>query len=727
MSSKIKRLVRIADEKAHALVSPMRKNTDEGLTASYRRSVFEWKHTYAAWIQENEKVSADKKAAEAPKNGTEEDAFFYGATVLDKAEITESFKVFLEMGGEWVAYCTESGYFAENIVEYVSEALADMSDKVGIIYGDEDYVYESDSLGMRVCPFFKPDYSQETLLSFSYFGELLFLKKTIAEKILGAGACVETINYADALTLYDIALKASEIVGREGVGHINHIAFHRSAKALMGDLALDTGCDDCYERYDKAEGLVSAFLEEDANIGKVLVGCGEDGIDLRKAALERRGLLGEFVKASEGDLYRIRYISGDSKVSVVILSKDNPDLLEKCVDRIRSITDYSNYEIIVVDNGSNGSNKERVQTLSDKYNFSYYHHPMEFNFSALCNFGVEKSDGELILLMNDDVEVIDGEYMKLMAGLAKRAEIGAVGARLRYGDGISIQHVGVTSLGIGPSHQLQKKSDDKNRYYGRNRADYEMLGVTAACLMVKRSAYERIGGLDEGLKVAYNDVDFCMKLVEAGYINMQCNGAVLLHHESLTRGFDGDSDDKWNRLLSEKEGLYSRHPRFKAYDPYHSASLIDNSSEYICSHKTPSQDFEWRSKVQEISEEKSKSFGFRVRMDHSVLQRRFNPEDEDFFWIDGWIYVPGADHVLLSKGIVLRNIEDGKNYEVSCCDVYREDVEAMLPAAKNIAMAGFLARVSPSDLPKGNYEVGVVLKSAGRESCIWTGDRFARK
>lgn len=721
MSSKIKKLVRIADEKAHALVSPMRRNSDESQLASYRREVFEWKHTYVSWIRKNES---------APSSA-------------------ESLNDYLARNGEWVAYCTKNGYFAENIIAYLSEFLSDDSKEVSVIYGDEDYICEVGNVGMRMCPFFKPDYSQETLLSFSYFGELIFLKRTIAEKITKPGVRVETINYTDALELYNIALKASEQVGCNEVGHISRVIYHRSVMGLNindsiyaagiarsggvnPEIGMEPDTPAYYEAYDRVEALVSAYLEDDANIAKVLVGCGEDGVNIRKDALDRRGLNAEFVKDNDKDLYRICYKSDNASVSVVILSKDNPELLEKCISGLKNITEYGNYEIIVVDNGSNEINKEKCEALSKQYTFSYYHHPMEFNFSALCNYGVTKSNGELILLMNDDVEVIDASFMKLMAGYAVRDDIGAVGARLRYGDGISLQHVGVTSLGIGPSHQLQRKSDDKNRYYGRNRVDYEMLGVTAACLMIKRSAYDKVGGLDEGLKVAYNDVDFCMKLVEAGFKNVQCNGAVMLHHESLTRGFDGDSDEKWYRLLAEKEGLYKRHPKYKAYDPYHNINLLDNSSEYICSCKTKAQDLDWRSDVIKVEEAKqeiagAKDFGFRLKMDHSFLQRRFNPEDEDFFWIDGWVYVPGADHTLIKKYVMLQNVEAGSIYKTDSCDAYRADVENLLPAAKNIAMSGFLARISPDALPKGEYRVGLMLSAGSRTSLIWSDRTIVAK
>ena len=764
MGSRLKQLVRIADEKAHALVSPMRKNGDDSALLAYQRSVFEWKHTYAAWIEENEAYTS------LPGNT---------AAVISNEE-KKRLSRFLEGNGEWVAFCTDNGYLSagltEHLAEYLSSKTADImtdNSEVGVLYGDEDYLWEDDGIGLRMCPFFKPDYSPETLLSFSYFGELIFIKRIIAETIKGDGGKVGLINYVTPLEIYELSLKACEVnaagdisvegninaagdineavapdvnaaavsAGMNGAGaaaasgmiaytmragHIPYILYHRSATALCGGETVGrttAGKSDYFEAYDRAEQELTQYLESDDNISRVLVGAGADGVKIRREALAARGLRGKLVKADEGDLYRIVY-ECESKVSVVILSKDNPGLLEKCISKIRNCTDYPSYEIIVVDNGSSAENREKSEQLSDKYSFDYYFNPMEFNFSALCNYGVGKSSGELILLMNDDVEVIGGDYMKLMAGLAAREGIGAVGARLRYGDGISLQHAGVTSLGIGPSHQLQKKSDNKNYYFGRNRVDYEMLGVTAACLMVRRSVYDAVGGLDEGLKVAYNDVDFCMKLAEAGYRNVQCNGALLLHHESMSRGFDGDSDEKWNRLLAEKEGLYRRHPEYKAKDPYHSVSLIDNSSEYMCSHKNVFHDFGWRSRVTEVEAADKerltgKGFSFRITMDHSTLQRRFNPEDEDFLWIDGWVHVPGADQTCIEKKIVLDD-GNGKMYEIDTQNVYRPDVADMLPAAKNIAMAGFLARIAPAEIPAGSYRVGIVLNGNGRTSCRWT-------
>lgn len=698
--SRLKQLVRIADEKAHALVSPMRKNSNEEAVKAYRRTVFEWKHTYISWIKEQG-----------------EDVNSYEPSAAER-----HLEQVLESNGEWVVFCTETGCVSEKAADYFLEALSGSSNDVSVMYGDEDYTWNG-ALQYRMCPFFKPDFSPETLLSFSYFGEIIFLKKTITEKTYTTK--LSTINHADALTIYDLSLKATLLVGDKGVQHIGHIMYHRSAEDLTGLNVMPekvTSDDDFYAAYDAAENRLTAFLESDNNISKVLVGCGADGVEIRKNALDQRKIKAVLEQDKSADIYRIIADTSEAKISVVILSKDNPELLEKCIGGIRKLTEYPNYEIVVVDNGSNENNKKVCEELSRKYDFLYYHHPMEFNFSALCNYGVEKTDGELILLMNDDVEIISGEYMRLMAGIACRNKIGAVGARLRYGDGISIQHVGVTSLGIGPSHQLQRKSDDKNRYFGRNRVEYEMLGVTAACLMVKRSVYEEVGGLDEGLKVAYNDVDFCMKITKAGYRNVQCNGAVLLHHESLTRGFDGDSDEKWYRLLAEKEGLYKRHPEYKKMDPYHSDNLIDNSSEYVCSHKTYAQNLDYRSVVEYVDNQEinGRSFGFRLTMDHTMMQRRFNPEDEDFFWIDGWIYVPGADHTLIKKCVMLRDTEKNSIYRVHSCDVYRYDVEELLPAAKNVAMSGFLARISPTAIPAGTFKVGVELTCTDKKSCIWT-------
>lgn len=691
MNEQIKRFLRKTDEKLHSITSRERKNRDELSKRAYEATLFSQKHAYSKWIALNE-----KPASKAGK----------------------------EISGEWIMLHSEKGAASEHLTGWLSEYVRSEA-SAQIIYGDEDYIWESGAESVRFCPFFKPDYSPETLLSFFYMGELLIVKRAffssifpdikIDKKTKGAGKGKIPELVFPEIKLYEMALIMAEHAGEGEVCHLPKVIWHRFAKELIGSSAGDA---------DTAEKLLIKALESDENIERVLPGCGRAGEEIRLAAAKRfAGSVSEDITCKIDDkgvchLLRSCNVTDEkgsrpARVSVVILSKDNPTLLEKCIKSLRDITEYPDYEVIVVDNGSNAQNKTKCEKLAWNLKFTYFYQPMEFNFSALCNFGVKKSSGELVLLMNDDVEVCSADFMRLMAGMALSKGIGAVGAKLLYGDGSSLQHVGVTSLEIGPSHQLQRKSDGANLYFGRNRVNYNMLGVTAACLMIKRSAWDEVGGLDESLRVAYNDVDFCMKLHERGYRNIQCNGAALIHHESLTRGYDGDNAEKWDRLLNEKERLYIKHPQFKGYDPYHNINLIGNSSEYVCDIKNPFQDYNALSRIRPITLPAKNDFKIRLHMDHGEIQRRFEKNDKDCLWIDGWAYVSGADQSCYFRKLLLIRSDGSACYEVDSRDVYRPDVSQLLPAVKNNELLGFFARIPLSDIPAGEYNFGILYKVGG--------------
>lgn len=689
IKDKIKRLIRVTESKLNKHMSGEADNDDLQEIERYKMSLFSWKNTYLTWIEENEGVKCDED----------------GALALPSFDEWKSKIAALK---DWVLIRTENSLVEPAISDAVTRKVID-NPSVKLIYTDEDYYWKNGNKGYRMCPFFKPNYSPETLDSFCYFGEMILVKRKLLEEMLLRennqikeiysrynSDSVEIIVSCEAI--YAVSLLTKDILKESDFGHIASVLNHRNVESILGRKELTEGIT-----YSLVQEKLSTFLQDDKNIAKVLPGF---------APLEK---LKEHVD-----------LDNPPKVSVVILSKDNPELLEKCIFSINDITRYPLYEVIVVDNGSNAENKEKYENLAFRTGFDYYHHPMEFNFSALCNYGVEQSDGDLILLMNDDVEVIYPEYMEKMALYAIRPEIGAVGAKLLYSDKESLQHVGVTSLGIGPSHQLQRKSDKQNLYFGRNRADYNVVAVTAACLMIKRSIYNEVGGLNEELKVAYNDVDFCMKVAERGYRNVQCNSAVLLHHESLSRGYDGDSEEKWNRLLSEKEKLYSLHPKYKGYDPYHNPNLIDNSSEYICCIKTPDLDTDWHGKLEaEASLEgetllsATDKIKVRQKMDKCQIQRRFSPEGTDYLWITGWGYVPGADQTNYRKTVVMVN--DKAAYKLTTVEVYRPDAKAVLDYEKNIELCGFLTRIPVEDIPSDEYKIGVLWEGLknGKKKIVW--------
>ena len=227
-------------------------------------------------------------------------------------------------------------------------------------------------------------------------------------------------------------------------------------------------------------------------------------------ALVRRGIKGSLESGQNPDLYHVvydtsisgaercaralgiqRHVSPNYVVSVVVPSRDHPEILERCLKSFRDKTAYRYYEWIVVDNGSNAENRAAMEELSRKYGFRYIYEEMPFNFSKMCNLGARQAEGDLLLFMNDDMEIIEKSWLERMAGQALQPETGAVGAKLWYAGTQKIQHAGITNMQIGPSHKLVTFPDDRDYYYGHNEVVCDMIGVTGACLMVSRAKYEQ--------------------------------------------------------------------------------------------------------------------------------------------------------------------------------------------------------------------------------------------
>lgn len=271
-------------------------------------------------------------------------------------------------------------------------------------------------------------------------------------------------------------------------------------------------------------------------------------------------------------IYRIRYlIKRKELVSIIIPNKNHLSDIRRCVQSILTYTTYPNYEILIIDNGS-----------TDREVFSYYgslqsdkkvrilHWNQEFNYSAINNYGIREARGEYIILLNNDTKVITPEWIEEMLMYAQRKEVGAVGAKLYYEDD-TIQHAGII-IGMGTDgvagHAHYRQPKENLGYMGRLYYAQNMSAVTAACLMVRKCVYEKVHGLDEGLGVAYNDVDFCMKLRKKGYLNVFTPYAELYHYESRSRGAE-DTPEKKRRFQQEAERFKRRWKKeLEKGDPY---------------------------------------------------------------------------------------------------------------------------------------------------------------
>lgn len=263
--------------------------------------------------------------------------------------------------------------------------------------------------------------------------------------------------------------------------------------------------------------------------------------------------------------------SVNDKISIIIPSKDNYAVLKRCIDSIRNKSNYKNYEIIVVDNGS--AEPEKYEKLADKYIYE----KDDFNFSKMCNTGAESADGAYFLFLNDDTEVISENWLEILAGYADEKNIGAVGAKLYYPNSDIIQHCGVINIYSGPVHYLIGMNDNEDIYFGRNRYTYNVSAVTAACMMIKK---DKFNGFDEDFKVGYNDVDLCLGLIEKGYNNVVLNNIKLYHYESLSRGDDKADISKLKRLALEKKRLYKKHREFCCNDRFYNVNLTQYRADF---------------------------------------------------------------------------------------------------------------------------------------------------
>ena len=267
-------------------------------------------------------------------------------------------------------------------------------------------------------------------------------------------------------------------------------------------------------------------------------------------------------------------------MSVIIPNKDHADDLSQCIASIQEKSAYRNFELVIVENNSTDEETfSYYQKLQREYeNVRVVYYEGGFNYAKINNFGVQEAAGEYLLLLNNDTEMIDGEVIGELLGYCMREDVGAVGAKLLYGDD-TIQHAGVV-LGFGGTagHAFIGKHRYDAGYFGRILCAQDYSAVTAACMMTKRSVYEAVGGMTEELAVAFNDIDYCLKVRELGKLVVYDPYAELYHYESKSRGLE-DSPEKVERFLGETERLLSFwREQIEAGDPYYNRNLtLDNS------------------------------------------------------------------------------------------------------------------------------------------------------
>lgn len=394
-----------------------------------------------------------------------------------------------------------------------------------LLYSDEDKL-EPDS--RRVEPFFKPDWSPDLLLSMNYITHFSVFRRSLLEEVGGFR------RGFDGSQDYDLLLRVTERTDR--IAHIPKILYHW--RKITGSAAGSTSAKPwAYEAARRA-------LEE---------------------ALGRRGLEGSVESGAPGH-YRVRYrLRGKPLVSIIIPTRDRWQLLSQCMKSIEEKTNYTGYEILVLDNDSiEPGTLAYLDAISGKWRV--YRCPGPFNFSRINNFGVAHATGDYLMFLNNDTQVLRSDWLDAMLEHAQRPEVGTVGAKLLYPDG-RIQHAGVV-LGIGgvANHAFRYLPGGTPNSFGFADAVRNCSAVTAACMMVPRRVFEAVGGFDERFRVAFNDVDLCLRIRQSGYLIVYTPFALLYHHEGASRGKLHPSEDE--ELMWRLWGQAIR-----AGDPYYSPNL----------------------------------------------------------------------------------------------------------------------------------------------------------
>lgn len=416
--------------------------------------------------------------------------------------------------------------------------------------------------------------------------------------------------------------------------------------------------------------------------------------------------------------YEAERIITDESISVIIPSKDNPELVYACLSSLNNakikskINKNEPLEVVLVDNGSSEENQNKITDIIKRFSdldVVYIYEKEDFNYSKMCNTGVSHSKGKYLLFMNDDIEVLDDMFMVKLLHYARMNHVGAVSPKLYYPGGDIIQHDGITDLQkCGPTHKMMSHSDSETFYYSYNRINRNVLAVTGACLMVSREKYFIICGFRDKMKVGYNDVELCVSLYEKGFYNIIVNDTVLYHHESVTRGSDIVDEKKFLRLRGERNLLYEYHPFLKEKgDPFYSSLLIDDTLDYTINVYGDCARRDYRSSliekylknVRKLVDKPHK----RAFMNVESTEVELGIFDEGHaFVINGWSLLNKKDNIYYDRYIVLFDAENENNvYGVySVADKYRNDVKNVFKDAKNVLLAGFTAKIP---LDEQNY------------------------
>ncbi|MBI5689414.1 MAG: glycosyltransferase [Verrucomicrobia bacterium] len=449
--------------------------------------------------------------------------------------------------GEYIALLDHDDVLRPHALACVALEL-DAHPDADLVYSDEDKIDEN---GHRYDHYFKPDWNPDLFNVQNYISHLGVYRTLLVREVGGF-----RVGYEGSQD-WDLAMRVIERTSAERIRHIPKILYHW--RSVPGSTAMLIG-----EKPWAATAAAKVITEHFVRTGVEAT-----------------------ISPTKGSYWRVHYPVPDPapRITLVIPTRNRLEVLRPCVESLRSKTTYPNFDLLIVDNDSDdpatldylreleAAPAAGVAETGAAPRVRVVHFPGEFNYSALNNFGVAQTDAPLVGLLNNDLEVIHGDWLHEMVSHALRPEIGCVGAKLYYPDD-RIQHAGVI-LGVGgvAAHAWQTHPRGAAGQAHRNYLQQNLSAVTAACLVIRRDLYLEVGGLNaEQLKVAFNDVDFCLKVRAAGYRNLWTPYAELYHHESASRGKD-DTLEKRDRFRSEVEYMRATWGKLLDNDPAYNPNL----------------------------------------------------------------------------------------------------------------------------------------------------------
>lgn len=702
-----------------ALLSVMEDRLDQ----EYKRKCANLQTSYNEWIRDKEKAQVEEaqkqKAGRKQKEEGEPLHVFY-----DELETEGLFREKLagllaraqKKQAPFLIFERRQGEEGKSAVFLIRDFF-DKHPEISLLYGDEDEISEE---GKYRNPYFKPDWSPDTYLSCFYPGSLFAirtktLQKLVASKEGEAFSPWQEKGLPPKMTAPDLLFcllarqeqgfarrrRAGEDSGTISpaeeaqryfhfpIGHLPEVLFHRNAK------------EDLYLGRNQKQELLSQFHREES---------------------------GEKPSYS---------------VSIIIPSKDNPQLLKQCLHAVmKTVCAHGedagiSYEFILVDNGSSTENRRKIETLISSLpktpgflGANYVYQPEPFNFSHMCNRGAEEARTDYLLFLNDDVEALTEGWLSEMLYFAEKPWTGAVGVKLLYPNCDLIQHCGIANIRIGPVHKLQHFSDSKEYYFGYNRGVHDMIGVTGACLLIRADVFQEMGGFPEDMAVAFNDVELNYHLFESGYYNVCCNNVFLYHHESLSRGDDLKDLTKMARMERELTRLMEIHEDLDGVDPFLHRYISDNENmkvQVTLNEIAPPNELPFTSpKCFQARGKIRRDAVVRAGVEYTGLVSRYlrtgresRKSLKDGYLIQGYTFVIGDDNALYEKKLILERLraqkaEDpiGKEaYELPVEEVYRPEIAEQIPDQKNVNFCGFRVRMRADALPEGDYRVGILMRN----------------